>query len=158
MIKNVVYRILNTVDGKCYIGQALWYEQRISQHIAALKKGKHHNYLLQAAHDQYGIEAFRFVIVEEGIPAQQLDSRENYWIGYFLAQGDGYNLIRLDTREEDAHSMDIQAINVQLTEVKIALYLKGGELSTLIKEVDELRRRERKLVIARRQLRRDAKG
>lgn len=158
MIKNAIYRILNTVDGKCYVGQASHYEQRIAQHFAALRKGKHKNYLLQAAYDQYGVEAFRVTIIEDGIPDYSLCDRERHWIWHFRAQSEGYNLVRVDEKDGDAQSASIVEINIELGIVKREIYLVRSKMVELYDEVHALERREKELTITRRQLRKDMRG
>lgn len=56
-----IYEILNTVNGKRYIGQASKFAKRFAEHRQALKRGDHHSRHLQAAWDKYGNEAFIFL-------------------------------------------------------------------------------------------------
>lgn len=157
MIKNAVYRILNTVNGKCYVGQASNYEQRISGHFAALKKGKHTNHLLQAAYDEYGVDAFNVTVIESGISDYALCDRERHWIAHFKAKAEGYNLVRIDAKDGDEQSPRIVEINIELEAVKKEIYLVRSKMADLQNEVHALERREYALTIERRQLRRGMK-
>ena len=54
------YEILNTVNGKCYIGQAQNLRKRWNQHRWHLKRGLHHSQILQRAWDKHGEDMFKF--------------------------------------------------------------------------------------------------
>jgi group I intron endonuclease len=58
-----IYEILNTVNGKRYIGSAIKIAQRWKQHKVALRRGVHHSIPLQRAWDKYGEQAFKFLPV-----------------------------------------------------------------------------------------------
>ena len=62
----VIYKILNLVNGKFYVGSTMHtFRKRKSEHIAALKKGYHFNNHLQSAWNKYGEENFKFEIIEK---------------------------------------------------------------------------------------------
>jgi group I intron endonuclease len=60
----VVYKILNTINNKFYIGSTIHFTTRKREHIYALKHKIHRNSLLQRAWDKYGEENFKFEILE----------------------------------------------------------------------------------------------
>ena len=74
-----IYRILNTVDEKVYIGQSQDIPARLSKHARTLRLGKHSNPYLQAAWDKHGESAFLFerVMIVEDLGC--LDSAEAGW-------------------------------------------------------------------------------
>lgn len=55
-----VYEIVNSVNGKRYIGSASCFRTRWNGHKAELRRGVHHSQHLQAAWDKYGAQAFVF--------------------------------------------------------------------------------------------------
>jgi len=55
-----IYEILNTADGKLYIGSAVSFVSREHDHRRDLKCGKHANSRLQNAWNKYGEAAFTF--------------------------------------------------------------------------------------------------
>jgi group I intron endonuclease len=57
-----IYQILNTTNGKRYIGSAVNLERRKLEHWSQLRRGVHHNPHLQAAWDKYGEATFTFDI------------------------------------------------------------------------------------------------
>lgn len=59
-----IYKIVNTVNGKCYVGQTIDPETRWRSHRVKLRGGHHWNAYLQAAWNKYGEDAFAFDIVE----------------------------------------------------------------------------------------------
>lgn len=63
-----IYKIINKVDGKYYVGSSKnmfaipdgrWY-----RHMVALNKNRHHSIRLQRAWNKYGSDSFEFVVVE----------------------------------------------------------------------------------------------
>lgn len=55
-----IYEILNSVNGKRYIGSAVSLRSRWSEHRSHLARGSHHSRHLQAAWRKYGADAFSF--------------------------------------------------------------------------------------------------
>ncbi|MDD3885156.1 MAG: NUMOD3 domain-containing DNA-binding protein [Gallionella sp.] len=56
-----IYEIVNTVNGKRYIGSAVDLRARWWKHCKQLKKGDHHSPKLQAAWNKHGRAAFKFL-------------------------------------------------------------------------------------------------
>jgi|694.fasta_scaffold19202_14 group I intron endonuclease len=73
-----VYQILNTANGKKYIGSSLNIASRWNQHRRELDLNQHGNKHLQAAWNQYGSDSFAWNVVEECLPEQLLDSEQSY--------------------------------------------------------------------------------
>lgn len=59
-----IYKILNTVNGKFYIGSTNNLRKRLYEHYRELNLGTHTNKHLQAAWIKYGKEGFKFQILE----------------------------------------------------------------------------------------------
>jgi len=59
------YLIMNTINGKVYIGQSTTYPRRWTQHKRALRKNKHPNKHFQQDWNEYGEDAFVFEVIEE---------------------------------------------------------------------------------------------
>ncbi len=60
-----IYKILNKVNGKFYIGSTKNFKRRKGDHIWALNKNEHYNILLQRSWNKYGSDAFIFLIHEQ---------------------------------------------------------------------------------------------
>jgi group I intron endonuclease len=58
-----IYKIVNTANGKQYVGSAVDLDNRKCVHWHNLQQNVHHNPHLQAAWNKYGAEAFEFRIV-----------------------------------------------------------------------------------------------
>lgn len=87
-----IYKITNTINNKCYIGQSLNVEERWKEHICEGKilRRKTKFYL---ALNKYGADAFKFEVLEEcSLDQEILDERERYWIEYYNSYKNGYNM------------------------------------------------------------------
>lgn len=63
-----IYEILNTVNGKRYIGHTSNFKARFKCHRGQLRGGRHHSAYLQAAWNKYGESAFVFTPLFECLP------------------------------------------------------------------------------------------
>jgi group I intron endonuclease len=88
-----IYVILNTKNGKVYIGQAANFRQRWNAHKSRLNKGHHQNHHLQAAWNKYGAKAFKFQKLEY-CPIEKLDEREQHYLDVYMAKGICYNIAK----------------------------------------------------------------
>lgn len=85
--------IRNLVNGKYYIGSAQNIDRRRKDHFRTLRGGYHHNRHIQSAWNQYGEEAFDFMVICL-VPEERLIQVEQAYIDSFFAadQNFGYNL------------------------------------------------------------------
>ncbi len=87
-----IYRILNTVSGRVYVGSAANVNTRCSRHFWCLRNGKHPSPLLQSTFDKHGESNFQISVLEL-CDRSLLIEREQYWIDTCEAFGEkGYNL------------------------------------------------------------------
>jgi hypothetical protein len=63
---STVYCIFCKNTGKYLVGETINFKKRSNQHLTSLNLGGHSNSSLQADYKLYGLEAFEFVIVQEG--------------------------------------------------------------------------------------------
>jgi len=74
-----IYKIVNKVNGKYYVGSSLdiygepnpW-NGRIYKHKSHLRSKRHYNKHLQSAWDKYGQDAFDFIVVETTKPSRDI--------------------------------------------------------------------------------------
>lgn len=90
--KTGIYKITNTKNQKCYVGQCVSFSERWRQHI---KRGigaeaPTRNKLYPAMLED-GVENFTFEIIEE-CSRDMLNEREDYWQDYFGAKEFGYSI------------------------------------------------------------------
>jgi group I intron endonuclease len=62
--KSGIYKILNNINGKFYIGSAKSLSGRWRLHKSQLKNNKHHSIYLQRSFNKYGYSSFSFEILE----------------------------------------------------------------------------------------------
>ena len=89
-----VYKIINKVNGKFYIGSSKNIYKRWDQHRNSLRNHCHDNEYLQNAWNKYGENNFEFEIIEECDPQVQFE-REQYYLNTLKPFDDnGYNIVR----------------------------------------------------------------
>jgi group I intron endonuclease len=89
-----IYKIINVVNNKFYIGSAVSFRKRKARHFSELRNGKHNNRHLQAAWYKYGEQAFVFVVVETVEDRATLLDVENRWLKHHVGQEYCYNIGR----------------------------------------------------------------
>lgn len=87
-----IYKITNTTNDKVYIGQSVDIKHRFDNHKYNFKHNAYPSYALYKAMNKYGIENFRFEIIEK-CDEDVLNDREIYWIKKYNSFGSGgYNM------------------------------------------------------------------
>lgn len=98
MIKHGIYKITNLINEKIYIGSAAgkrgivdrWY-----QHKSQLKNKRHYNQFLQNTYNKYGVDCFKYEIIEECLPEKCLEREQFYLDKYKSFDANfGYNLCK----------------------------------------------------------------
>lgn len=87
-----IYKIINVVNNKFYVGSAVDLKRRKARHFSELRTGRHNNRHLQAAWVKYGEQAFIFVVVEEVSPDADLLAAENVWLKEHVGKEYCYNI------------------------------------------------------------------
>lgn len=76
----VVYKIINVVNSKFYVGSAKCSRSRFQQHRGKLRLGKHHCPHLQASWNKHGESAFVFAVVSEHETRDEAYDAEQKWL------------------------------------------------------------------------------
>ena len=101
--KFTVYAIQCTKNGKLYVGCSCSFDTRIKTHFAELADGRKdycdgRNSRVKSSwqidYDNYGRDAFKVYILEDGVSYNDKSERENYWIEYYgsFKPEYGYNI------------------------------------------------------------------
>jgi len=92
--KHGIYKIINIINNKIYIGNAINLYKRMHNHIHQLKNSIHHSRHLQRSWDKYGENFFKFYIIEYVEDKNNLIEREQYWMDYYKSYDInlGYNI------------------------------------------------------------------
>lgn len=79
-----IYKIQSRTKPECfYIGGTSWLSKRKTRHLSSLKLNSHHNPLLQAHVNAYGIDDLKFEILEFATGKDQLIAREQFYLDTF---------------------------------------------------------------------------
>ena len=111
-----IYKIINLVDGKLYIGSSVRLRQRKHHHFSDLGKDKHSNNHLQNAYNKYGKDNFKWEVIEyvefneeKAVLKINLLEREQYYLDLFKCYDDslGYNILAIaGSRLGDRHTKE----------------------------------------------------
>lgn len=103
-----VYEIVNTVNGKRYVGSSVNIEGRWANHRSQLNHGKHHSPALQRAWDKYGGNMFEWNVIIEckerdvlGLEQSEIDNKSEYNIAPLAGRNSGH---RWTEDQKIAHS------------------------------------------------------
>ena len=90
-----VYKIVNSLNDKHYIGSAININTRWKNHLKDLKNNKHHSNHLQRSWNKYGEGSFKFEVIEYIEDKTKLIEREQHWIDFYQSykREYGYNLL-----------------------------------------------------------------
>ena len=95
-----IYKIINIVNNKEYIGSSLNMPRRHYDHLSHLRRNTHHSKKLQASYNKYGEESFVFETIEKiyfnenctkEYKIQYLESLEQYYLDLYKSYLYGYN-------------------------------------------------------------------
>jgi group I intron endonuclease len=87
-----IYKIINVVNNKFYVGSTVNISRRRARHFSELRNNRHNNKYLQAAWNKYGEQAFVFVVVEEVPKGKDILAAENVWLKEHVGKDHCYNL------------------------------------------------------------------
>lgn len=91
-MKMGIYKIINVVNNKFYLGSAVNFSRRKARHFSELRHNKHNNRWLQASWNKYGETSFVFAIVEEVQDKALLLEVENRWLKEHVGKDYCYNI------------------------------------------------------------------
>ena len=132
-----IYKIINTVNGKVYIGKSQNIEKRFNDHIYCLNRGINHNPHFQNAWDKYGEKNFKFEIIHtlKKYDEKEISDLEIYYISKYNStnQDYGYNFQcggqggKCSERQKEEIRRNSKFKNASLTkeqviQIKLALY------------------------------------
>jgi group I intron endonuclease len=89
--KTGIYKIINKISKKFYVGSAVDIKTRWSVHKHQLINNTHHSKKLQNSVNKHGLENFFFEIIEE-CEKELLIQKEQYWMDFLNSVTDGYNV------------------------------------------------------------------
>lgn len=87
----VIYKIINLVNDKFYVGSTTNKKVRFREHRKQLRGNRHHCKHLQAAWNKYGEAKFDFVVIEEVPQDCNLSDAEDKWLQEWFGKPECYN-------------------------------------------------------------------
>jgi group I intron endonuclease len=89
-----IYKIVNTLNGKFYVGSTTNTRERFRVHRNRLRTNKHHSPHLQSAWNKYGEKVFFFHVIEVVPEESSLQEAENRWLLEHVGKEYCYNKSR----------------------------------------------------------------
>lgn len=88
----IIYKILNKINGKCYIGRTTYgLDHRVYGHIAEANRNS--TQLIHKMIRKYGIQSFDISVIDTADSDELLNEKEIYWIRYLNTKvPNGYNM------------------------------------------------------------------
>ena len=127
-MKNLIYKITNTINNKVYIGQTTQgLVQRQREHVSRFNRGER-DHKLYLAFRKYGLEAFKFEVICIALDASNLNELEIMFIKEYNSFNRGYNM----TVGGDTVSLE--------TRQKLSCIFKGRKITWYDKIVDTKRK------------------
>lgn len=90
-MNQVIYKIINLVNDKFYVGSTSNTRERFRTHRNKLRRGVHHCKHLQAAWNKYGEEKFDFRVIETVPLGESLQAAEDKWLIEHVGKDYCYN-------------------------------------------------------------------
>jgi group I intron endonuclease len=90
-MEKVIYKIINLVNDKFYVGSTVNKKVRFRQHRRFLRQNRHHCKHLQAAWNMYGEAKFSFVVAETVSDDENLFAAEQRWLDLWFGTPTCYN-------------------------------------------------------------------
>jgi group I intron endonuclease len=89
-----IYQIINLINNKKYIGSSINIKRRKYEHYYKLNNNIHDNKHLQNAWNKYGIESFKFEVIEFLDNEEKLLDKEQFYIDLYKTNNtlNGYNI------------------------------------------------------------------
>lgn len=114
-----IYKIINNVNNKLYIGSSMNIKSRFSKHKSLLKNNKHDNDYLQNSFNKYGIDNFSFEVIEFCEVSELID-KENYYINFYKSNNLnlGYNLATVNEFRRNNYNKEVKIKNSKINLLK----------------------------------------
>lgn len=90
-MSQVIYKIINLVNDKFYVGSTNNKNERFRTHRNKLRRGVHHCAHLQASWNKYGEEKFDFRVVQNVPDEESLQAAEDVWLTEHVGKQHCYN-------------------------------------------------------------------
>ena len=87
-----IYKIINIINNKFYVGSAVNLDRRRSRHFSELRNNVHPNGPMQNSWNKHGEKSFIFVVVESLLDDADLLAAENVWLKEHVGKEYCYNL------------------------------------------------------------------
>jgi group I intron endonuclease len=138
-LKSGIYRIINKLNGRIYIGSSKEFKRRWKQHTYSLRSQKHQNKFLQADFNKCGEEAFVFEVVEttDGKTKEERLMTEGGYIKQYYDKGvKCYNLCDRAISRESTKNKNPEETSKKISVASKAMWadpIKAEQIKTAMK-------------------------
>ena len=121
MSYGAIYQIVNTVNGKRYIGQSTEPAKRIAWHKSQLKYNCHYNQHLQNAYNKHKLKSFFFNIIEYVDSSNELNLKEIGYIKKYKATNPKFGYNFKDGGSSGKHNIETQK-KIRFTKAGVSFF------------------------------------
>lgn len=91
MKAQIIYKIINIINGKFYVGSTVNQRERFRAHRTRLRNNNHHCAHLQYAWNKYGEDNFIFKVIAHIPEDESIHEAENLWLSEHVGKEHCYN-------------------------------------------------------------------
>lgn len=123
-----IYKVTNKQNGKIYIGQTNNLERRKKQH---LYDNRTNHQAFKRAINKYGIDCFKWEIIDECLDKCEINEKEKYYINYYNSKiPNGYNIASGGEGGSNWNLQPIVMLNLSGEFIKKYNYITQCEIET----------------------------
>jgi group I intron endonuclease len=126
-----IYQIVNTANGKRYVGSAVNLYGRKKEHLSKLRRGIHHSPKLQAAWLKYGEASFEFGVIEIVPDLSDLIAIEQRHIDGTDCVKSGYNICPTAGSTRGTKASEATKIKMQASQMAVPLDIRQARANVV---------------------------
>jgi len=131
-----VYKILNKINNKVYIGSSYNVNKRFKDHIRNLRSNNHINKHLQSSYNKYGEKSFEFIIIVK-VSKSILRKAEQIYINKYQSDNPKYGYNKSTVISHSSDFKNSQVI-IKTNSNYFGCYDKSGKIVKVFRTIEDV--------------------